>query len=110
MEIEKSVRNCLPQHILGSQSDKDTYKRNVHAKILENEEVQFHWTVLSQDIDNPDEAQHLLKDIIELWVTIRGFSVVGSWIETYKETGHKIIQKAAGLRKSLNHNMNIINN
>ena len=102
VEIEKSVRTYLPQHITGSQSDKGSYKKNVHDKILQNEEVQFHWTVISQDIDDPNEAQHLLKDIIELWVTIRGFSMVGSWLETYKKTGHKNIQKAAGLRKSLN--------
>ena len=49
----------MPQHIMGSQSDQDSYKKNTHDRILD---VQFHWTVLSQDIDDPDEAQHLLKD------------------------------------------------
>ena len=52
-EIEKQVRVHLPQHVIKSTSDQDMFKRTVHDQILSNDDVQFYWTLLSQDIGLP---------------------------------------------------------
>ena len=80
IEIEKCVRIYLPEHLKKSKSFKDS----VHNKIIKNENVQFYWTLLSQDIERPDESLLLLTDIVTLWVTIRGYSIVAAWMEVYK--------------------------
>lgn len=98
IEIEKCVRMYLPKHLSKSNS---AFKESVHDKVLANEDVQFHWTLLSQDIDNPDDSLAVLTDIVKLWVTLRGFSMVGAWMEVYKSQEGRNTQKSTGLRKSL---------
>ena len=49
--------------------------------IANNDSVQFFWTMLSVDIDGEEQVVNLLKEIIGLWVTIRGFSIAGTWME-----------------------------
>ncbi len=66
IEIEKCVRQYLLQHLAKPSSDRDSYLRNVHQKIVDNEDVQFHWTLLSQDVDNPNHSISLLEEIIKL--------------------------------------------
>ncbi len=51
----------LPKHVLSSTADKQSKKKNVHSKVVDNDEIQFYWTLLSQEIDNPDHAQELLQ-------------------------------------------------
>ena len=73
----------LPEHLKKSKSGNDSFKDSVHNK---NENVQFYWTLLSQDIERPDDSLLLLTDIVTLWVTIRGYSIVAAWMEVYKDT------------------------
>ena len=42
--------------------------------------MEFYWTLIPQDIDDED-AIELLTDISDMWVTIRGFSMVSAWLE-----------------------------
>ena len=102
--IEKRVRSLLPTFMLKSSSDKETFKRSVHDKVFSNEDVQFYWTLLSQDIESLEDAEFLLTEIINLWVTIRGFSIAASWMKAYKGTEKKNVQKSTGLRKSISGN------
>ena len=55
----------------------------------------------SVDIDNDEHGAELLHHIIELWVTIRGFSIATSWLEDYKRVMNTTTQKSAGLHKGL---------
>ena len=48
-------------------------------------DVQFYWTLISQDIEKEDHAIELLLDIADMWVKIRGFSLASSWLEEYKK-------------------------
>ena len=48
---------------------------------IEDEDVQFHWALVSADIHLEDHSQQLLSEVISLWVTIRGFSLAASWME-----------------------------
>ena len=61
-----------------SNSGKETFRKNVHDKVFHNEDIQFHWILLSQDIESPEDAEFLLLEIINLWVTIRGGLFDGS--------------------------------
>ena len=99
--IEKIVKTALQRHMLSEKADKDSFKLNVLDAIAVDEEVQFLWCILSQDIDDPQHSQELLQEVIKLWVTIRGFSMVGSWVETYKQNHKKTVQKSTSLRKSI---------
>ena len=102
IEIEKCVQTYLPKYLAQSKtSDKELYIRNIHDKILENEDVQFHWTLLSQDIESAEDSHCLLSEVVKLFVTVRGFAIVGSWMEIYKSKEKINTQKSTGLRKSL---------
>lgn len=63
-----------------------TTKQDVITMILEDEEVQFYWSMLALDIDEEDKSTNLLKDIVNLWLNIRGFSAVHAIVEESKET------------------------
>lgn len=71
----------VPKHVV---STKGAGVEAVIEKVLEDDDVQFNWTLISQDLESNNEAQELLHEIIHLWVTIRDFSIASTWIETYK--------------------------
>ncbi len=39
--------------------------------------------------------------IVDLWLTIRGFSTAGAYVEYYKQCNKKSTTKATGLRRGL---------
>lgn len=59
------------------------------------------WSMLSADIDTEAFACELLEEMIKLWLTIRGFSIMSTWVEQYKASSETTTQKTKGLRKSL---------
>ena len=67
---------------------------------MKDEDVLFNWLMISGDWEN-EEAEILFKMIIDLWVTIRGFSFANSWMEKYKLAHHQSLQKSKGLWKRL---------
>lgn len=44
----------------------------------------FSGSMLSFDIIEEEPAIHLLKEIMGLWLTIYGYTIVSTWIEQYK--------------------------
>ena len=55
----------------------------VVGSILTNEDVLFHWCMVCCDV--PEElSNELLKRIVELWTTLRGFSFAKLYMEMYK--------------------------
>lgn len=99
IELERIVLTLLPYHTT-KQSNEKLFQESVIKKIVDDD-IQFYWALMSQDIDSPSEAEKLLKDIVQLWVTIRGFALATSWMEEFKKTTQKTTQKAASLRKTL---------
>ena len=75
-------------------------RESIVDAVTADDDVQFLWVLVSCDITDEDNAVFLLKEIIGLWLTIRGFSIAGTWLEKYKE---KIAstRKSKGLRKNL---------
>ena len=76
VEVEKIIRVLLPKHIIHTENDKSTLQKLVLDKIIKSDEVQFYWALLSQDINDQQNSEDLLTEIVTLWVTIQGFSLV----------------------------------
>ena len=70
------------------------------ALIHKDEDVEFYSCMLFSVVDE-GVASILLNSMIKLWVTMRGFSFAGSWIELYKQHTKKSLQRSKGLRKTL---------
>ena len=62
--------STLPKHMVHGEADKASFKKSVLDVMVKNENVQFYWTSLSQDIENPENSEALLTEIVHLWVTI----------------------------------------
>ena len=68
------------------------------AVVLRREQ---HWSTISANWEEEEASGELLKSIVEHWVTIRGFSFTSAFMEKYKLTHMKTLQKSKGLRKTL---------
>ena len=71
------------------------------SKQHEDTDVQFYQLLLSTDLETSDLTEELLRDIIELWLNIRGFSIARQWMEVYKQNKSKTTKKSKSLRKAL---------
>ncbi len=60
----------------------------------------FHWSMLCIDLDQ-SESEVVLLEIVQLWLTICGFSTAGTCVEQYKKLTKEGTKKSAGLRKTL---------
>ena len=92
--MEEEIRPLLPS--LLSETDR---KEKIINELSTNEDVLFYWLIVGAepaDFEEDDERVHteLLKRIIELFVTIRGFSCASGWLEKYKQLSKKGIQKS----------------
>ena len=76
------------------------HTRSQISSIASNEDVLFYWSMLLADADEED-AQTILKMVIELWTKIRSFAFASSWIELYKQTSRKTIQRLKALRRNV---------
>ena len=90
------------QHLSIQQADKlvNGSRAEIEKKLLEDEEVLFAWSIASVELDDKTGAI-LLKMIVDLWLTIRGFSFVGAFIEQYKNATKKGLQRSKALRKKV---------
>ena len=75
-------------------------KEKVIQSTLTDGNIQFHWCLLTSDIED-EKATIILKMIVELFVTIRGFSFAKSFMEMYKQSTKKSTQKSKALRKKI---------
>ena len=103
--MEKKVRAYLCD-IFASASgltdrSKVEAKSETIANIVEDTDVQFSWLLLCLDLDDEELSKELLGLIVEMWITIRGFSMAGAWIEYYKQSMQTCTKKKQGLRKGL---------
>ena len=88
--------------ITGTQSlERSSFDQAIFENIQKNKDIQYRWSLLSQDIDESSDSQALLSDIIKLWVTINGHAIASLRIEQYKNGEMINTQKSIGFRKSL---------
>ena len=82
---------CRHFRVENAQEMTASYEGKVVASILTNEDVLYHWCMVCCDV--PEElSNELLKRIVELWITIRGFSFAKSYMEMYKQAAKKVLQ------------------
>ena len=93
--VEEVVRTRLPRRVMGDD------KVDVVSSVCNNEEVNRQWESLSAHFDDPNQRSVLLREIVQLWVNARGFSLAASWLEQYKAAKNCLLQKKKSLRKFL---------
>ena len=65
---------------------------NAKGDLMEDEDVQFHWSmVLANWAEETGEV--LLDMMIDKYIMIRGHSTASAWLETYKKEKKKICPK-----------------
>lgn len=103
--IEAAMRNKLTQHLrksIGTPSEQETgAKAAIVGFVSQDDEVDSYWNKLSTDIKDESHSMELLKEIIGLWLNIRGFSITKSWIEDYKRELCISNARKRSLRKEL---------
>lgn len=95
MEIE--VKSHLTKSIAGNDFN---LKEMLSSKIMSNENVENYWETLSANWGEK-ESEILLSMIVDHWITIRGFAYTSAWMERYKSSVHKKVQKSKGIRKTV---------
>ena len=96
MEVE--VRSHLTPSKAGRMTDGTT--ELLTTAVLESDDVLFHWSMFGTDMDT-GVGMELLKIIVQLYITIRGFSFANSYVELFKQRTKKNLQKGKGLRNEL---------
>ena len=96
--IEFQVRQVLTPHLKNSLQSTST---SVIDKVKEDEDVQFHWSMMSTDVHDHQDADRSLQEIIKLYITIRGHSLTATWMEQYKRASQQSSSKKRGLRKNI---------
>ena len=98
--LEEEVQLQLKQL---AQSAHAARKRMIEA-ITASDDVQFYWLIVTADFDDDDDEEVksvLLSMIIELYLTMRGFSFASNWVEKFKQSAKKTTQKSKSLRREL---------
>lgn len=103
--IEMAMRNKLTNHLMKQTSaipqDSDEGKSAIIEFVLHDLDVQFYWSMIDTDIEDEGHSSELLRHIVQLWLTIRGFSISKAWIEDYKCALSTTASKTKSLRKGL---------
>lgn len=103
--IESSMRNKLTEQL--KKSIRATSEPEAGAKsaivsfVCNDAEVDSYWSGLSADITDDQHSKELLREIVGLWLNIRGFSISKSWIEDYKQEMCISNARKKSLRKEL---------
>lgn len=78
-------------------------KPEMVQKVTSDDDVQFYWLIVTADFEIDDHVIHemLLNKIVELFITVRGFSLASGWLEKYKQCTKKPTQRTKSLRREL---------
>ena len=77
----------------------EEYKSHVMKMVTNDDDVLFYWCIA--DFGSDEENEECLYNIINKWVTIRGFSFASSLMELYKQENKKGTEKSKSLRTKL---------
>lgn len=99
-EVFLAIELVLRQFLKTMSDDHGLDRDKVVAILQDDNEVQFHWSMITFDIDD-DSSQNILKDMIKLWITIRGFRYASTIVEEYKRLNAIYLRRIKSLRKEL---------
>ena len=74
-------------------------KKEIVSNIVEDTDIHFSWLLLCLELDDDDLSKELLSLVVEMWITIRGFSMASAWVEFYKQSMQTCTKKEAGIKK-----------
>ena len=96
--LEEDIRKFFTtRHLTKLQ---ESTKSQIIDHLTNNGDVLFQWCLLTACI--PDSAASLLlKKIVELYVTVRGFAFASSCVEMYKQQTKQPLQRKTALRKKI---------
>ena len=97
LAVEIIVRSLLAQQLVSSDGEKAVFENTV----MDDSAVRRSWDDASVEITDELLAVSLLREIVSLWITMRGFSTTSTWLEQYKNLKQTTTKKTKGLRKSL---------
>ena len=102
ISIEMSTRKKLAEHLKKQRVTEASSEGEsaIIEFVINNDDVQFYWSMLSIDMEEEHNSE-LLQHIVQLWLTIRGFSISKAWMENYKWAAKSGISKSKSLRKNL---------
>ena len=100
LEMEMLVRKLHPTLLKPAGEDMPS-KNDVLHSLLCDEDLLFSWTLVTSEFDDHDLSQELLHMVINLWLSIRGHSAAGAWMEYYKQYNDCELRKEHALRKKL---------
>lgn len=90
--LRQYIKYCPEEHRI----DRDKVLEAMH----EDNEVQFHWSLITAELDD-ESSEDVLKEVIKLWLTIRGFRYVSAIVEEYKRSHDETLKRKKALRKEL---------
>ena len=96
--VFSSIELEIRQHIRQDSTVVENIKPELQRKISSNDDVLFFWSLVSANWEE-GESQALLEQIIDHYITVRGFSFASGWMEKYKQAQKKGTQKSKGIRK-----------
>ena len=98
-ELFHAMEQMLRQFLSRIPEKSHLDKEKAISAMIEDNEIQFYFSVLSCDIDT-ETSQRVLEDMIRLWITTRGNSYASAIVEQYKAIKGALKRKKA-LRKDL---------
>ena len=51
--------------------------------------AEHYWAMVLIEVDDPQHSEELLSEIVDMWVTVRGFAMTSSWLENSKRASQK---------------------
>ena len=98
-ELFHAMEQVLRQFLSRIPEKSHLDKEKAISAMIEDNEIQFYFSVLSCDIDT-ETSQRVLEDMMRLWITTRGNSYASAIVEQYKAIKGALKRKKA-LRKDL---------
>lgn len=98
LELELCVYPLLKGRL--SKGSAQQSKKELVSTISKSENVLFACSLVTTDLSE-DMSQLLLKDAIQLWVTIRGFSIASRFLKDYKIAAKQMTKGKKPLRREL---------
>ena len=92
--IEQVVRSMYNRATMETMTD--GIKQRLSEAVMADDDVMFYWCLLSVEIEDA-EGEEQLKVIVNLFITVRGFSFAKSVMEMYKQENNKCTQKSQNL-------------
>ena len=90
LEIRSHLQGCKPVNFI----------TDIAPAVKSNEDVLFFWSMLSCSWDE-ESSKTLFQMVVDLWLTVCGYSHSSAWVEKYKVAQKKSTWKSKGIRKQL---------